>query len=433
MSNQIKNIKGMPDLLPEQTGVWQYVEKTLADLLASYGYREIRMPIVEYTDLFKRSIGEVTDIVEKEMYTFPDRHDDLLTLRPEGTAGCVRACLQNALIDNQAQQRLWYQGPMFRYEKPQKGRQRQFHQLGVETFGIASADIDAELIILAYRLWQRLGLVDYVELELNTIGSLEARNRFKADLVEYLNKHKDKLDADSQRRLDSNPLRILDSKSKETQALLDNAPDLHDYLDDDSQEHFARLCALLDKIGIAYKVNPRLVRGLDYYNKTVFEWVTNSLGAQGTVCAGGRYDGLVEQLGGKKQVPAVGFAIGLERLCLLLEETSKLPDDQQQVDLYFVISGDDTIYAEAFSIVESLRSDLPKLKVITHCGAGSLKSQMKKADKSGAAYALILGADEIERSVVALKPLRGDFGAEQTDIVISELTEKIQQLTVKIN
>ncbi len=317
MSN-IRAIRGMNDILPDETPHWRRLEQTVSQLLASYGYGEIRLPVVEQTELFKRSIGEVTDIVEKEMYTFDDRNGDSLTLRPEGTAGCVRAAIQQGLLT--VPQRLWYAGPMFRYERPQKGRQRQFHQIGVEAFGIASADMDAELILLCARLWRQLGLADSVELQINSIGSSAARRAYRAALVDYLSAHADALDEDSQRRLHSNPLRILDSKNPRTQALLDAAPALADYLDDEARDDFERLCELLQAAGLAYVVNPRLVRGLDYYNKTVFEWVTERLGAQGTVCAGGRYDGLVEQLGGKS-TPAVGFAMGMERLVLLMLET----------------------------------------------------------------------------------------------------------------
>ena len=431
MALHVKNIKGMPDLLPSQTALWQYVENQLQQLLNSYGYREIRMPVVEYTDLFKRSIGEVTDIVEKEMYTFPDRHGDLLTLRPEGTAGCVRAAQQNALLDNQAQQRLWYAGPMFRYENPQKGRQRQFTQFGVEAFGIASADIDAELIVIAWRLWQRLGLSESVTLEINSIGSLGARAAYKEALVQHLSQVKDQLDADSFRRLDSSPLRILDSKSLQTQALLVDAPILTDFLDDDSKRHFNQLCAFLNRQGITYTINPKLVRGLDYYNKTVFEWVTDQLGAQGTVCAGGRYDGLVEQLGGKS-VPAVGFALGLERLTLLLEACGKAPTGLNAQDVYFVVSGDETVQVEASFIAEKLRLAMPSLKMTSHCGGGSLKSQMKKADKSGARFALIVGSNEVEQQQVTLKLLRqstneNNEAIEQQSVAVDELVLVLQQ------
>jgi histidyl-tRNA synthetase len=426
MTKTIKNIKGMPDLLPEQTPVWQFVEATLQSLLKRYGYGEIRMPIVEYTDLFKRSIGEVTDIVEKEMYTFPDRHNDLLTLRPEGTAGCVRAVLQNGLIANQVQQRLWYQGPMFRYEKPQKGRQRQFHQFGVETFGIASADIDAELISIAYQLWRELGLTEVVSLEINSIGSLAARADYKAALVEYLQQYKTELDEDSQRRLESNPLRILDSKSAATQAILADAPKLGDYLDDESKADFAELCGFLEALNIPYRVNEKLVRGLDYYNKTVFEWVTDQLGAQGTVCAGGRYDGLVEQLGGKT-TPAIGFAIGLERLCLLLEATNNVPEGLANCDVYFVVAGDSAVQKAALQLSQSLRETMPALSLLMHCGSGGMKSQMKKADKSGAKFALILGSNEVEQQAVMVKSLR-DESIEQQAIAFNELQQYLQNL-----
>ncbi len=395
----------MNDLLPAQSRIWQYLEKTVEELLCSYGYEEIRFPIVEQTDLFKRSIGEVTDIVEKEMYTFADRNDESITLRPEGTAGCVRACLQNSLIDNHIQ-RLWYGGPMFRYERPQKGRLRQFHQIGVEVFGLMGPDIDAEMIFLTSRLWQRLGLSEHTTLELNSIGSLYARDRFKKALVEYLRSHADQLDKDSQRRLDTNPLRILDSKSLQTQEILEAAPDLHDFLDGESRQHFEGLQALLAAAKIPYRVNSRLVRGLDYYGKTVFEWVTDRLGAQGTICAGGRYDGLVEQLGGKP-TPAVGFAMGIERLALLLDTTASLPDAiQDRIDAYFVAVGNEQVQLEAVRIAEQLREQLPELRLLTHCGDGSFKSQMKKADKSGAQIALILGEDEVSDKEISLKPLR---------------------------
>lgn len=407
----------MNDLLPSDSSLWQYLEKTVAEVVARYGYQEIRFPIVEQTDLFKRSIGEVTDIVEKEMYTFNDRNDESLTLRPEGTASCVRACLQHGLLDNQQTQRLWYTGPMFRYERPQKGRLRQFHQIGVETFGMASADIDAEMIILTARLWQQLDISEFLTLELNSIGSLEARARYRDALVAYLQQHIEQLDEDSVRRLTTNPLRILDSKSPETQQVLEAAPSLSDYLDDESQVHFTELKSLLDAVGIRYRVNPRLVRGLDYYSKTVFEWVTDQLGAQGTVCAGGRYDGLVEQLGGKP-VAAIGFAMGVERLCLLLEATNKLPAELKAgPDVYVVVAGEKAKLA-AVSLSEQLRTQLPTIKIMTHCGGGSFKSQFKRADKSGARIALIIGDDEAEKSQVNLKWLRGD--ADQAQQTLSQ-------------
>ncbi|MDX2463768.1 MAG: histidine--tRNA ligase [Porticoccus sp.] len=402
---KIQSIRGMNDLLPEDSPCWQYLESTVAQLLSCYGYGEIRFPILEPTELFKRTIGEVTDIVEKEMYTFDDRNGDSVTLRPEGTAGCVRACEQHGLTFNQVQ-RLWYQGPMFRYERPQKGRLRQFHQIGVEVFGLDGPDIDAELIAMTWRLWQQLGLTEVVTLQLNTLGISESRGCYRDALVAYLEKCEDQLDEDSQRRLHTNPMRILDSKNPETQLLLDSAPSLHDFLDDLSCQHFKQLCLMLDNLGIPYEVNPRLVRGLDYYGKTVFEWVTSSLGAQGTVCAGGRYDGLVEQLGGKS-TPAVGFAMGVERLVLLLDAAGVVPDSiARRVDAYLVAAGD--VASEALELGEALRTSCPGLRLQNHCGGGSLKSQMKKADKSGAFLALILGENEVAAGEVAIKFLRED-------------------------
>ncbi|MAR90746.1 MAG: histidine--tRNA ligase [Pseudomonadota bacterium] len=400
MSKQIKAIRGMNDILPQDTVVWQYLEDTVRRLLRQYNYGEIRLPIVEYTELFKRSIGEVTDIVEKEMYTFLDRNEESLTLRPEGTAGCVRAGEEHGLLYNQVQ-RFWYMGPMFRYEKPQKGRYRQFHQIGVESFGLAGPDIDAELIIMSARLWRQLGLREQVRLQLNSLGSNAARARFREALVAYLRQHQDALDSDSQRRLASNPLRILDSKDAGTQAVLAEAPSLEDYLDEESQEHFSQLRRLLDAAGVAYEVNPRLVRGLDYYCKTVFEWVTDALGAQGTVCAGGRYDGLVQQLGGKP-TPAVGFAMGLERLVLLLETCGGADHLQRGPDLY-LMSEDP---AQALILAEQVRNQRPELRVQCHCGGGRFKKQIKKADDSGARVALVLGEEEIRQQEVTVKFLR---------------------------
>ena len=399
---KIQSIRGMNDLLPTESAKWQYLEATVADILGRYGYNEIRFPIVESTDLFKRSIGEVTDIVEKEMYTFDDRNGDSLTMRPEGTASCVRACEQNGLLYNQVQ-RLWYMGPMFRYERPQKGRLRQFHQIGIETFGMDGPDIDAELLLITARLWRELGIDSAVTLQLNSLGNIESRAAFKQALVAYLSERKDQLDADSQRRLESNPLRILDSKNTNTQQLLDNAPVLLDYLDDDSRQHFDTLRQLLDAAGIDYVVNPRLVRGLDYYGKTVFEWVTDKLGAQGTVCAGGRYNGLVEQLGGKS-TPAVGFAMGIERLVLLLEELDVLPEGlEQNVDAFLMVVGN--VQIDAVKLAEQLRSDMPYLRLQVHCGGGNYKSQMKKALKSGADVALVLAEGETETGKITLKYL----------------------------
>jgi len=415
---KIQAVRGMNDLLPDQSPTWQYLEAIVGEVLETHGYREMRFPILEQTGLFKRAIGEVTDIVEKEMYTFEDRNGDSLTLRPEGTASCVRACEQHGLLYNQTQ-RLWYNGPMFRHERPQKGRLRQFHQIGVEAFGIASADIDAELIAITDRLWKELGIREAVTLELNSIGSSEARANYKAALVDFLSGVKDQLDEDSQRRMDTNPLRILDSKNQDTQALLADAPVLTDYLDETSREHFEQLKSYLDALGIEYTVNPRLVRGLDYYNATVFEWVTTHLGAQGTVCAGGRYDKLIEQLGGKPN-SGVGFAMGVERLVLLLEELKVVPEElQQQVDVYMVAVGD--VVADAMKIASTCRQEVEGLRLQLHCGGGSFKSQMKKADRSGASLALIFAEDERQRGEVAVKYLRE--AKDQKVIALDELSQ----------
>lgn len=412
--SKLQAIRGMNDLVPDNTYIWQYLEATVAKVLHSYGYREIRFPIVEPTELFKRTIGEVTDIVEKEMYTFDDRNGDSITLRPEGTAGCVRACEQNGLLYRQTQ-RLWYTGPMFRYERPQKGRLRQFHQIGVETFGMAGPDIDAELLLLTARLWRELSIEDSVTLEINSLGTAESRGHYRQALVEYLTRYKDQLDDDSLRRLTSNPLRILDSKNAQTQAILADAPQLHDYLDEGSLEHFQTLKNILDNAGIAYVINPRLVRGLDYYGYTVFEWVTDKLGAQGTVCAGGRYDGLVSQLGGKP-TPAVGFAMGIERLVLLLEALEAIPDTAKpNPDVYLIVVGDN-VSAYAQATAEALRNALPQLQIITHCGGGSFKNQMKKADKSGAVVALLIGDDEMANQQLGLKFLREDKPQQSVEI-----------------
>lgn len=400
MSKFIQSIRGMHDVLPDDSHRWQAFEAVIRQLMASYGYKEIRMPLVESTDLFCRSIGEVTDIVEKEMYTFEDRNGDKLTLRPEGTASCVRAGIQHGLLHNQVQ-RLWYNGPMFRHERPQKGRYRQFHQFGAEVYGIETPDIDAELILIGARLWRQLGLKD-IRLELNTLGSNEARVQYKQVLVDYLNQHHDELDEDSLRRLKSNPLRILDSKNPKMKEMLDNAPALADHLDEESRQQFAKLKASLEAAGIEYTVNPRLVRGLDYYCKTVFEWITDELGAQGTICAGGRYDGLVEQLGGKS-TPAIGFALGMERILALLEAQQEQPAGT--IDIYFVLLGE-VCEIKGLQLAEEIRDRLPDVKMITHCGAGSIKSQMKKADKSGADIALIIAEDELNNGQVTVKYLR---------------------------
>jgi len=390
----------MHDVLPDDSHRWQEFEATIRQLMTSYGYKEIRMPLVESTDLFCRSIGEVTDIVEKEMYTFEDRNGDKLTLRPEGTASCVRAGIQHGLLHNQVQ-RLWYNGPMFRHERPQKGRYRQFHQFGVEAYGIDTPDIDAELILISARLWKQLGLKN-IRLELNTLGSNQARRDYKEILVKYLNEHIELLDEDSLRRLKTNPLRILDSKNSAMKEMLDNAPSLMDHLDDESRQQFDKLRASLDATGIEYTINPRLVRGLDYYCKTVFEWITDELGAQGTICAGGRYDGLVEQLGGKS-TPAIGFALGMERILALLE--SQQEQAAETIDAYLVLLGDEC-EIKGLELAEQIREQLPELKMIAHCGGGSMKSQMKKADKSGADVAVILGEDELSKQQVTVKYLR---------------------------
>lgn len=404
----------MNDLLPERSPLWQYFEQQVRNLMAQYGYLEMRTPVVEQTALFKRSIGEVTDIVEKEMYTFEDRNGDSLSLRPEGTAAIVRAAIENGLLHNQTH-RLWYTGPMFRHERPQKGRYRQFHQVGVETFGLEGPDIDAEVIALSARLWQALGLSDHVQLELNSLGSLEARHAYRATLVEYFNAHLDQLDEDARRRLDSNPLRILDSKNPDMQALIEAAPKLIDHLDDASVAHFEGLKQRLDALGIRYVINTRLVRGLDYYSRTVFEWTTTALGSQGTVCAGGRYDGLVEQLGGKT-TPAVGFAMGVERLVLLLETLALVPEAAEDIlDVYLMGQGEG-VDTQLLVLGETLRSRLPGLRAQVHCGGGSFKSQLKKADKSRAHFALMLGEDELAAGVATLKDLRGEKPQQQLDI-----------------
>jgi len=422
LAKKIQAIRGMNDILPEQSAVWQYLESTVANLLKRYSYQEIRMPIVEQTALFKRSIGEVTDIVEKEMYTFDDRNGDSLTLRPEGTAGCVRAAEEHGLLYNQIQ-RLWYTGPMFRHERPQKGRYRQFHQIGVETFGMQGPDIDAELIILSARLWKELGIYDAVTLELNSLGSAEARADYRTALVEFLSARKDALDEDSQRRLESNPMRILDSKDPNTQALLDGAPVFEDYIDQESKEHFEQLCAMLDAAGIEYRLNPRLVRGLDYYGKTVFEWTTTELGSQGTVCAGGRYDGLVEQLGGRS-TPAVGFAMGIERLILMLQTLDAIPAHVSNQPQVFIAAVGDGMATHGLLLGEMLR-EKTSYRTQMHCGGGSFKNQIKKADKSGAAIALILGESEVANGEVAVKFLREN--RDQETVSLSGLIEFLQQ------
>jgi len=422
LSKSLQAIRGMNDILPEQTPAWRYLENTLVNLLDGYGYKEIRLPIVEYTELFARGIGEGTDVVDKEMYTFLDRNEESLTLRPEGTAGCVRAVLEHGLAGGGQVQKLWYAGPMFRYEKPQKGRYRQFHQVGVEAFNLPGPDVDAELIVLTWRLWKKLGLADAVTLQLNSLGSSEARAAYRDALVAYLRERFDQLDEDSQRRLSTNPLRILDSKNEATQAVLVDAPTLGDYLDEESRLHFEGVKARLDAAGIRYQINHKLVRGLDYYNRTVFEWVTDKLGAQGTVCAGGRYDGLVSMLGGKA-TPGVGFAMGVERLVLLLETLELLPAELNRAADVYVCAFGEAAELAALTLVERLRDELPGLRLLLNTGGGSFKSQFKKADKSGARYALILGDDELAARVVGCKPLRDD--SEQQSVAWDALAEHL--------
>ena len=390
----------MNDLLPEGIAYWQHVEAAARDILHGYGYREIRLPIVEHTELFARSIGSHTDIVEKEMYTFEDRNGDSLTLRPEGTASAVRAGIENGLLHNQVQ-RWWYAGPMFRHERPQKGRYRQFHQIGVEAYGMSGPDVDAELILLTARLFKRLGLTG-LRLELNTLGTPSARAAYRARLVDYLRGHLDVLDDDSRRRLDTNPLRVLDSKNPDMQELLRGAPGLLDHLDESSRAHFEELRALLDAAGIEYHINPRLVRGLDYYTRTVFEWLTDRLGSQAAICAGGRYDGLVELLGGKA-TPAIGFAIGLERLVELVVQAS-VPVDGNAPQVYVVAVG--APMAAVLQLAESLRDR--GVRAEYHCGGGSLKSQLKSADRSGARYVLMVETP----TQAAVKDLRGNEGQQ---------------------
>ncbi|MBT7047897.1 MAG: histidine--tRNA ligase [Gammaproteobacteria bacterium] len=421
MVDQIKVIRGMRDILPADMDAWYQLEDGWRQLAESYGYQQIRTPIMEKTALFKRSIGDVTDIVEKEMYSFDDKGGDNLSLRPEGTASIVRAGIQNGLLVNQIQ-RLWYSGQMFRRERPQKGRYRQFFQLGAEAFGMPGADIEVELIFMASRFWKLLGL-ENIELQLNTLGTSETRLKYKELLVSYLRDHLNELDEDSLRRLDTNPLRILDSKNTDMQNLIEAAPKLKDNLDQQSSEHFAELLEILDFNGQAYTINPRLVRGLDYYSHTVFEFVTNSLGAQGTVCAGGRYDSLVEQLGGKATY-AAGFAMGIDRLVLMLQDQQKVIT-QKSTDIYFVMAGANTA-KHGQKLAEMLRNELPGIHLVAHSGGGSFKSQMKKADKSGASLAIILGESEVEKSTVNIKFLRQD--QQQLEIDQTQLVSQIKQL-----
>ena len=428
MAKNIQAVRGMNDYLPADTRVWQKIEAVLKNILQGYSFSEIRTPIVEHTPLFSRAIGEVTDVVEKEMYTFIDRHDTdkaevSLTLRPENTAGCVRAGIEHGLLYNQ-EQRLWYLGPMFRHERPQKGRYRQFHQLGAEVFGLAGPDIDAELIMMTARWWRALGISEHVTLELNSIGSLDARANYREALVAFLEQHKEKLDEDCKRRMYTNPLRVLDSKNQDVQALLNDAPELFDYLDDESREHFDGLCKLLDAAGIQYRVNQRLVRGLDYYNRTVFEWVTTALGSQGTVCAGGRYDGLVGQLGGKP-TPAVGFAMGMERMVLLVESLNPgFIADESVTDVYLASFGENS-QKSALLLAEQVRDALPNLRVMTNHGGGYFKKQLARADKQGAKVALILGEEEIANHQVGVKDLRT---GEQETVSQQQLAQRLAEL-----
>lgn len=422
MAKTIQAIRGMNDCATTESPLWQWVESNVRNVLASYGYSEVRMPIVESTPLFARAIGEVTDVVSKEMYTFWD-NDEQLTLRPEATAGCVRAAIQHGWIYNN-EQRLWYMGPMFRHERPQKGRYRQFHQAGVEVFGIANPEIDAELILLTARLWQALGIEQHLSLQLNSIGSLAARANYRAALVDFLANHTALMNDEEKERLVKNPLRILDTKNQALQAVLNDAPKLLDYLDEESRQHFAQLCQLLDAMGIRYEVNPKLVRGLDYYNKTVFEWVTSALGSQGTVCGGGRYDGLVEQLGGHA-TQGVGFAIGLERLVLLVQEVNKTMSLPKAVDIYLVYAGDNTTL-KAFQIAEQIRNALPQLRVMTHCSGGNFKKQFKRADKVEAKIALVIGESELATQTIVLKELQNSseqISIDQADL-LAELSKR---------
>lgn len=420
MAKNLQSVRGMRDILPEQSASWQYIENIARELFTSYGYNELRSPIIESTDLFKRSIGDTTDIVEKEMYTFDDRNGDSLTLRPEGTASTVRAGIQHGLFHNQ-QQRLWYIGPMFRHERPQKGRYRGFYQAGIEAYGIDGPDIDAEVIAVAARFWKKLGFKK-VRLEINSLGSNEARQNYREVLIEYFSKDTSLLDEDSQRRLHKNPLRILDTKNPKMRELVEGAPSLLDYLDEESKTHFAGLKQRLDSMGIEYVVNPRLVRGIDYYNRTVFEWITEDLGAQGTICAGGRYDGLVKQLGGR-ETSACGFGIGLDRLQLLVEEQN-LNQVDNNPHVFLVMSGE-AAELTGIKLSENLRDSNASLRLLMNAGGGSFKSQLKRADKSGAAYALILGDAEVESRNIVVKPLLTND--EQQTISLDDLSDFVEQ------
>jgi len=413
----------MNDILPEATATWSYLEAIVKDVIESYGYREIRLPILEQTSLFARSIGESTDVVEKEMYTFTDRDGDSITMRPEATASMVRAGISNGLLHNQ-RQKLWTSGPMFRHEKPQKGRYRQFHQFDVEALGYAGPDVDAELILMCARLWQRLGL-KRLSLEINSLGTAESRATYRLALVKYFSGVKNRLDEDSIRRLDKNPLRILDSKNPDLAGVIENAPVMLDFLDDASAAHFSSLRSMLDSAGVAYSVNPRLVRGLDYYNSTVFEWVTDALGSQGAVCSGGRYDGLVEMLGGRP-TPGIGWAMGVERLVMLYEASGGVTPSNSP-DVYLVAVGEKAL-GVSMALAERLRDGIAGVKVGLNLDGGSFKSQLKRADKSGAGYALIMGEDEVAREQIGLKPLRS-----KEDQVSIALQDVVTLLAEKLN
>jgi len=421
VSEMIQAVRGMNDILPPDTYLWLYAEHLIRRIIIGHGYQEIRFPIVERTELFKRSIGEVTDIVEKEMYTFLDRNQENLTLRPEGTACCVRAALEHGLLHNQIQ-RLWYSGPFFRHERPQKGRYRQFNQFSAETFGLQGPDIDAELILMSAAILEKLGIKSFTNLQINSLGTSESRIEYRKRLVHYLEDNKDQLDEESNHRLHKNPLRILDSKNPDMKSLISNAPKLIDHLDSESLDHFEKLQEYLKAAGLTFEINPCLVRGLDYYNKTVFEWVTEKLGAQGTVCAGGRYDGLVQQLGGKP-TPAIGFSLGMERTILMMQQSDKNHKTDPKLHAYLITDSDHT-FAAGLKTANYLRTKVPGLKLMLHCGGGSLKNQFKKADKSGAQYAIILGEHELKTRSISLKNLREDI--PQQSLYQDELAEYLK-------
>ena len=420
MSKKIQAIRGMNDLLPADSNIWSFLDTTVSNLLLSYGYKYCRTPNVESTETFAKAIGEVTDIVEKEMYTWKDNNGDSLTLRPEGTAGVVRMMIEHNL-PREGIQKVFYNGPMFRHERPQKGRYRQFHQVGAEVFGVSDAKIDAELISITHTLWKILGID--TELEINSLGSAESRASYRATLSEYFNNHKDQLDEDSLRRLKTNPLRILDSKNKDLESLISGAPKMIDHLDDDSSHHFNALKKYLEGLNISYKVNPKLVRGLDYYNQTVFEWISNDLGSQGTICGGGRYDGLVEKMGGNK-TPAIGFAMGLERIALLIEDKSNQIISKRP-HLYFASIGEKA-NIESMSLSKKILEALPHITITNNMSIGTLKNQMKKANKSEADFAMILGEEELSEGLVSIKPLKGQ-GVQQS-IKLEGIIHHLQEI-----